>query len=552
MGPRETPSVKRPPLPLRKESVKYLLGYRNSQVEWVLPAAKKVKENSKYKRHDIGEERIRVARSLGWNVKNLAPLAPDPMDPTLVEKGAKYRFMRRLPKVSNYVRQRFREFVRIYIRKHLVPLVAQSDTSFETWLASTDYPEWRKDQLRKAKLKNRSSNMYKNKSHIKREFYRQIKHARWINSRTDKFKAETGPIFKLVEKEIFKKKCFIKKVPVSERAAYIKERLFQVGATYVGTDFSAFEAMFDIDTVNCIEMQLYAYMTQALPEADRFMSDVRKGIASGQKCYKTCKRHKHVAHAEARMSGDMCTSLGNGFTNLMIMKFVCSELGWSKCKGVVEGDDGLFRVAGKMPTEEDFAKVGSYMVMDVCENLGEAGFCHLYSSDDKPENLIDPMYAVLRSGWTMSPMKDARIDKLHTLSKAKAFSLLCEAPANPITGSLARWIIRATSNVEARVDWRDPSFYRYRQIMSGTHLRECFERSLIGPTDKQRDFVLRKWGISINDQLRIEEYFDSQSEIHEIDCPIINHYLRDWEYSWSYYNLVEKLGTQDSWGRSPM
>ena len=518
----------------------------------ILPAAREIKENSKYKRDDVREERTRVARSLGWNVKNLAPLAPDPNDPTLIEQGAKYRFMRKLPKVEHTVRQRFREFVRKYINRHFDPLPCNIDTSFESWLLTTDYPEWRKQQLRKAKAKHRSSNMYKNKSHIKREFYRQIKHARWINSRTDKFKAETGPIFKLIERQIFKKKCFIKKIPVAERAAYIKKRLFQVGATYVGTDFSAFEAMFDVETVKCLEMQLYTYMTQNLPEAKQFMKDVRDGIASGQKCYKSNRSHKHVARTEARMSGDMCTSLGNGFTNLMIMKFVCSELGWNTCKGVVEGDDGLFRVAGKMPTSEDFAKVGSYMVMEVCDNIGEAGFCHLYSSDDKAENLIDPMYAVLRSGWTMSPMKDAKIEKLHTLSKAKAFSLLCEAPANPITGSLARWIIRATSNVEARVDWRDPSHYRYKMIMTGSTLQDCFERSMQGPTLMQRDFVRRKWGIAINDQLLIEDYFDSQNEIHEIDHPLINHYIRNWEYQWSYYNLVEKLGTQDSWGKSPL
>lgn len=493
-----------------------------------------------------------MGRSLGWHVDGLAPLAPDPVDPTLTEHGAKYRFMRKLPKVEPEVRKRFREFVRIYLRAHLRPLPANIDTTFKTWLRSTNYPEWRKDELRRAKLKAMTSNMYKNKSFVKREFYRLFKHARWINARTDKFKAETGPIFKLIEQEVFKKKCFVKKIPVAERSQFIRDRLFQVGATYVGTDFSAFEAMFDIDTVNTIEMQLYTYMTKNLPEHRQFMEYCKAGIASGQKCYRANRRMKHVVKTEARMSGDMCTSLGNGFSNLMIMKFVCSELGWDCCKGIVEGDDGLFRVSGKMPTEEDFSRVGAFMKMEVHENLNEAGFCHLFSTDDKAENLIDPMNCVVRSGWTMSKLKDAKLDKLNMLSKAKALSLLCEAPANPITAAMARWIIRCTPGIEGKLPWDDKDRYWTDKIMRESNISQCYRRSKIGPTPLQREFVARKWDVSVEDQLTIENYFDQQTSIHPISHPAIYRNVHNDAYSWSWINCVEKLPAGVGWFRSPI
>ena len=517
-----------------------------------MPELKEIKDGSSYTRRDVGETRTRIARSLGWHVEGLAPLAPDPNDPTLTEYGAKYRFMRKLPPVEKDVRERFREFVRVYVRAHLKPLDPSSDTSFEGWLANTDYPEWRKDELRKAKIKAKTSNMYKNKSFVKREFYREFKHARWINARTDKFKAETGPIFKLIEQEVFKKKCFIKKIPVEQRSEYIRQRLMQVGATYVGTDFSAFEAMFDIDTVNTIEMQLYLYMTQNLPEYRQFIEYCIAGIAAGQKCYKSYKSHKHVAKTEARMSGDMCTSLGNGFSNLMIMKFVCSELGWSDVKGVVEGDDGLFRVAGKMPTPEDFAKVGAFMKMEVHSNVNEAGFCHLFSTDDRAENLIDPMNAIIRSGWTMSELKDAKLVKLHTLSKAKALSLLCEAPANPITAAMARWIIRVLPGVKGEFNWKDPKRFRDKQIMMSANLKKCFDRSILGPTQSQREFVARKWGVSIDDQIQLENYFDSLNTIQPIDHPAIYRNVHSSDHTWSWHNCVEHIRAGVSWFYSPL
>mgnify|MGYP003702193899 FL=1 len=100
--------------------------------------------------------------------------------------------------------------MRLWLRKNLMPLKCDSDTTLEHWLEGTNYPEWRKKQLREASLKIFNKSDYNNKSFIKREFYPEPKHARWINSRSDKFKSMTGPIFHLIESETFKNSSFVK------------------------------------------------------------------------------------------------------------------------------------------------------------------------------------------------------------------------------------------------------------------------------------------------------------------------------------------------------
>jgi len=339
-------------------------GYRYG--EFPLADIPEIKPGTRFSSYRNWDRSVRpiVRSSLGCHVCRVALPHPDPSDPPTLEAGVRKRFAFNPPKAKPQILEDLRRFVQDFCRKHLIPLSPELDTGFETWLEKTPYPEWRKADLRRKHaellaLPNGREKYLKVKSFMKDECYTEYKHARGINSRTDEFKTMVGPIFKLIEEAVFKLDWFIKKVPVKDRPAYIMERLFCVSGRYFETDYTAFESLFVAELMDCCEMELYKYMVSELPGGDEFISLITKALLGENEC---SFKFFTVWVQATRMSGEMCTSLGNGFSNLMFFLFLCWRKG-SRCTGVVEGDDGLFRVDGPAPTASDFRDLGLVIKM---------------------------------------------------------------------------------------------------------------------------------------------------------------------------------------------
>jgi hypothetical protein len=202
--------------------------------------------------------------------------------------GASRRFAREPPKPDEAKMGRFRKFVRKWLENNMTPLSADTDTSFDTWIKSTPYPLWKKEALRKVYEETQTevtartvcgnpdelnedeyvpvNKHCKVNSFQKDETYPTYKPARAINSRTDAFKVRVGPIFKLIERELFAKEYFIKHTPVDQRAEEIKRELTQENAKIIGTDYTAFEALFTKEFMETVEFQLYQYMTTEIED----------------------------------------------------------------------------------------------------------------------------------------------------------------------------------------------------------------------------------------------------------------------------------------------
>jgi len=239
-----------------------------------------------------------------------------------------------------------------------------------------------------------------------------------INARSDRFKVLTGPYFKCIERELYQRPEFIKHIPVCERPKYIEDYVQRVGGRYVETDHSAFEAHMTPEIMKAIEFQLYDYMLQYVDK-----HDVRYHIHQALGGKNVCKfANCTMTVRGGRMSGDMCTSLGNGFTNLMIMNYVCSKLG-SKCTGVVEGDDGLFVVEGRVPTVEDFSPVGFELKLAERLTPAESHFCGMIYAEGTYENIIDPSALLCKFGWSTSQQRMGGERTRLGLLRAKALSL---------------------------------------------------------------------------------------------------------------------------------
>ena len=86
--------------------------------------------------------------------------------------------------------------------------------------------------------------------------------------------------------------------------------------------------------MQAVEFVLYTYMLQHVIGGEHIL-----GIMKEVLCGKNIVQNRYLdCIIEARrMSGEMNTSLGNRFSNLMFMAIVCEKLGLN-CNGVVVGD----------------------------------------------------------------------------------------------------------------------------------------------------------------------------------------------------------------------
>jgi len=424
------------------------------------------------------------------------------------------------------------EFVAKWLRENLRPLDADADLSQQHWLDNTNYPLWRKTELQTVwsefnkdfrevtRSEDRNHNCFV-KSFMKDESYPTYKHARAINSRTDAFKCRVGPIFKLIEKELFKLDWFIKYVPVRERMNVVLDQLQQEGSNIASTDHESFEAHFTRQVMEKIEFQLYEYMTVYLPDKEWYQLVV--DVLGGRN---HCVFRDFTVDIDAtRMSGEMCTSLGNSFANLMVMLFILNRLGAQSIRGKVEGDDGLFTWYGPLPTPKDFNDVGFTIKMEFHSSLSHASFCGLLADEYERNIITDPILEMLDFGWTTQRYVHARPEKIKALLRCKSLSLAFQYPGCPILQSLAAYGLRMSVGVNNctvnRVLSRMNNYEKDMMQRSVDYYREFGFKFQI-PGIQTRLMVECLYGICVTDQIRIENLLDNKSDLAPINLGFID------------------------------
>jgi len=334
-------------------------------------------------------------------------------------------------------------FVQEYLDAH-VPRAVPLD--FEDWLRTTSFTDARKAELRVAHDSLHGGRPTKKQaSHVdsfgKTEFYTSFKHCRLINSRCDAFKAWSGPMFKAIEQVVYDLDGpvkFIKHVPVPERPRCVAA-LRKAGLHYFETDFTAFESHFTRELMDVCECQLYRHVLGEGPDVEflvrTIMGTNRMNTRSGVR-----------ARVEARrMSGDMCTSLGNGFTNQMLVLYL-AQLSGGSVAGFVEGDDGLFATDFVL-TQEMYEALGFTIKLNEVDDPCGAHFCGIICSDEG-QIIKDPFKFFQGFGWTHSFVNAGNKIMLGLLH-SKSLSALYETPACPIISAIAWYGYLHSCNVPA-------------------------------------------------------------------------------------------------------
>lgn len=457
--------------------------------------------------------------ALPVNIFGFAPPHPDHTDPKTVMAGGFKRFMRKTPRPDKVLLDELRAFVirRVRSNPYWTALEATSDTSFNTWIKEANYPQWRKNEL--IDLWDNYDGVLRKKytycsSFMKDEVYSgcEYKHARCIMSTHDVFKCEVGPIFRLIEKKVFLDPSFIKYVPVPDRPQHIIDKLWLPGSSYVATDYTAYESHFVAELMEAIEFVLYEHMTQHLKEGPRFMQLMR-GVLAGKR--KAQFKHFDVEVNATRMSGEMNTSLGNGFANLMLFEFACHKVG-SECVGVVEGDDGLFRVNGPVPPSDLFESLGFTIKAVTHERLETASFCGMVFDVEDRVNVTDVRDILVGFGWSGTRHVNFSTVRQLELLRCKSLSYAHQYPGCPIVQSLAEYGLRVTKNI------------CLDRVLEGSRWLSQWERAeltaALGSTiahrkvpDNTRKLVADLYGVPEWVQVDIENYLDSLQSVQELD-----------------------------------
>jgi len=356
---------------------------------------------------------------------------------------------------------------------------------------------------------------YKIWSFVKREFYEEPKHLRFINSRSNHFKIRIGPYIKLIEHQVYKLKYMVKGQIITE----LPKNIMRINKYpyFLETDYSSFEGSFSPTYTDNVECELWRYMLQNNPDTLNLLMGVyytidRYGVMRPR--VEKCKNPKYRFDVVGtRMSGEMWTSLGNSFSNLMNMLFLC-EINNINCDGFVEGDDGLFGMDKKILTKQSFADLGFNIKMKYVSELSNTSFCGNMFSTETLHSLV-PLEQICRVFISCSSgYLDVGMRLQSMLLRSKAMSLYIQGKFTPIASVLAFNILRILGPGPIIIDPGESWWLWYIMDFSKNH---NFDRIKIDFRDRLQYFKMT--GISIQTQIFIENNFDNAKHIDDLRIP---------------------------------
>jgi hypothetical protein len=465
------------------------------------------------------------------------------------ECGLGYRLCRKMKTPRGITMWLFREYMQ-YLLKRLfpVPLPADYDFSPKSWTLKTHYPLWRCAQLLLLVpdvpqiLTSAFFRKYGAcKAFIKLENYTNgtifefgdYKPPRVISSRTDYVKVGVGPAIKAIEEMVYRLPYFIKHVPIPDRPRYITEHVQSTGCRYMASDYTSFECGFTPAFMRACEFAMYKHLLQNCPAQlqsmrafERQCTGMNRVHMRDVSCYMTARRQ----------SGEMTTSVGNGFSNLAMTAFnLRDKIDILDLRCVVEGDDGLFAIPSQfdyLVAPSTYEDLGFMIKSEWHDSVNLASFCGLVYDVHDCINLTNPIDEILSVGWSLGENIHASDSRISGLLIAKTYSLIYEYSGCPIIYKLARWLARCKGlNFDLRLlqsrSWsiweRDKYAALFADLKSGK--RTLSTMLLREPTIGSRLVMEQVFHVTVADQKAMEKYFDAQKTIHPIDLPAIIPYL---------------------------
>lgn len=372
---------------------------------------------------------------------------------------------------------------------------------------------------------HRKSSWTNVKCFVKEESYPEYKTCRGIFSRKDEFKVIVGPLIHAIEEKIFAHPAFIKKIPVDQRAKYVRERL-GIHPRYYNSDYTSYEAHFKKALMEAIEIPMYRWMIKNRPD----LSDVTEYFIETITGVNHLMFNDISLNVDAtRMSGEMNTSLGNGFANYIMLRYLCHKGGDDSVTPVVEGDDGLMGTTAII-TEKDFERVGLTCKLDEHNDLSTTSFCGLLFDYDASVNITNPYKVLIKTPWVARKYVGTSYKMHMRLLKAKALSILWQYPGCPIIQEYGKYLLRMTYKVKANFSESDPYHINHVDIKDNNIL--SFEDQLKNTPYKRisistRLLMEKIFKINVSYQKHLEKFFESKNDLSDYNIDLSPHVHSD-------------------------
>jgi len=379
-------------------------------------------------------------------------------------------------------------------------------------------------------------------SFVKEEMYEEYKHARMINARCDEAKVLMGPVFQKISDSVMHHKRngytpFIKFVPIAERPNYIQTHLKPHGRRVAESDYTTYEALF-VKELMWIEVQMYNYMIKDWDsELRRMYGAWFKVVLTGQNVQ--WLKELVITVEALRQSGEMCTSLGNGFANLMFHLFIFEECFSIPIDIVVEGDDALITfllaLTRPTPTTEFYSEVGLIVKLVYYDDISHAGFCGLIFDPFDLVNITEPLQVACNFAWTFARYTGARLPRLKALLRCKALSYLHQYPGAPVIQSVALYGLRMTEGADVNLILNSGLLCQWerQQVMAALN-SDLPTRPVPANT---RHLMADKFALSVPDQIKIEAIYDNKTDLTAVDLDFI-----EFPDAWMHYGEHYCLG----------
>lgn len=477
------------------------------------------------------------------------PPRPDTTHPFSLIDGIGKRMAYTPPRYDRNERQRFRKFVSQWLIDNMEPIDENEDFGFEEWLLTTNYTEVRKEQIRKSypegcfvngevdvkKFKN-----YDVKIFTKEEWYPEYKHFRGIWARSDSAKCILGPFFRKIETALFALPYFIKKIPKEDRPKYINDFMNNEFLKFQSTDYTSYESLFTTDMMDDCEFELYRFMSRKNTKAGlicRLIYNIigKSNIAKSK--FFACRVHGK------RMSGEMNTSLGNGFSNLMFLLYACHKYKLKYTGPIIEGDDALIGLNERIPADY-YLKMGLNVKLELVDDISEGSFCGLVYDPVELVNIREPLESICTTPWITRKYAACQKPKYFSLLKSKALSLMFEYPGCPIVYNYGKKLFDLLSDYKIEFEVSDSWSKTEQRRILNKYISNNIPYKETGL--RTRLLMEKVFKIPISCQLRIESEINNMTLLN-MSLPSVLELVPDiWKINYDTYVLTTKLMSWDS------
>jgi hypothetical protein len=480
-----------------------------------------------------------VCTQIGPLVPNYCPPIPNYHNSEDVLFGIFNRQLRPTPQPSDEALRKLKREVRREVCSFLKHYHDFLVPDFDEWIRARNYPIKKKEMYRKAyedaparRLKQREKKI---SIFVKKEAYDTFKPARMIANRTKFVAAKYGPKLTTLEEAVFSFDWgqgfspFIKKIPYADRPEHITECFSKYSHDWCfKIDYSAYENCFKNKFQAGVECHLYRKAFEKMGALDPEIEDFISVVLGPHKC-----NYKGFSYTvpEGRMSGDIITSLGNGFSNLMLIKFFMKKLNIPfVC--FVEGDDCVVKPSRPLsPTEIDTLIDSAFELgfIATLEHVGHVNECNFLSTCWNPDTMNsykDATRSLLRLGWSFKAQPGDSLRHKKQLFKAKLMSELASSPNCPVLAPICYKLLQELSDIRGKMPWNS---WLYEELVNaGLKLRIrnnyilIFDHKFEPPDVKLSDRIcyFETFGVDVQEQILIE----NETNMNQMSDRLAHHY----------------------------